>query len=521
VAGSGWTSLVIDAERGLRAVDNLPTGWLEPGRPATLQLLEAAAGEELLGHRYLAAFEQGYRWHELGDSHLILLTRGLGDIPFGGARARTRAQPTLRGVEVVLGIESLAAAGGSQTYIVTVAEQLERLGHAVTLRVIDRGPMAEHARERGLRVVGENGGLTGCDVALVLDGPSAYGIKEDLPQVPQVLVGMSDGHDLQLPPLLDGVVSCTVALSDRVAARLRAVDPNYEVVRLRQPVDTQRFVPTGALPARPRRALLLSNYLSGPRRRRLLEAWSAAGIECVCAGEPSAATLTPEQLIATSDIVVGKGRVILEAMACGRAAYLYDFAGCDGWVTPANYPALEADAFGGQATAHTGDRASLVGDLALYDPAMGDANRDLASARHGARAHAHALVELFERLAPRAEPVAAPLRELARLVRQQWRAEGNLTQLHAILDARVSELDNLHAEHGRVVEALADARAQAGRLAEQRDELIRSRASVRAELTETQTELSRIQALLDTRRARAGLAVGRAADRLRGIAHDR
>ena len=421
----------------------------------------------------------------------------------------------------MLGIESLAAAGGSQTYIVTVAEQLERLGHGVTLRAIEQGPLAERVRERGLRVVGESAALTGCDVALVLDGPSAYGIKECLPEVPQVLAGMSDVHDLQLPPLLEGVVACTVALSDRVAARLRALDPHYEVVRLRQPVDTQRFLPAGALPRRPRRALLLSNYLSGPRHQRLLEAWSAAGIECVSAGEPFAATLTPEQLIATADIVVGKGRVILEAMACARAAYVYDYPGCDGWVTPAVYPALEADAFAGQATAHTGDQASLAADLDLYDPAMGDANRDLVMARHGARTHAHALIELFERLAPRAAPVSAPLRELARLVRQQWRAEGNVMQLHAVLDARVVELDNLHAEHGRVVDALEAAREEVGRLAEQRDGLMRSQASIQAQLTETQAVLSRTQALLGTRRARAGLAVGRAADRLRGFVHDR
>ena len=37
-----------------------------------LDLLSAAAGPELLARSYQAAIEHGYRWHEFGDSHLIL-----------------------------------------------------------------------------------------------------------------------------------------------------------------------------------------------------------------------------------------------------------------------------------------------------------------------------------------------------------------------------------------------------------------------------------------------------------------
>lgn len=66
---SGYTDLVITPERGLRAVDGLVTGWHEP-ESSHLKLLEAAAGRELLERSY--AHAQDYRWHEFGDSHLIL-----------------------------------------------------------------------------------------------------------------------------------------------------------------------------------------------------------------------------------------------------------------------------------------------------------------------------------------------------------------------------------------------------------------------------------------------------------------
>jgi len=70
-AGSGWTGTVITPERGLHAVDGLLTGWHEP-QASHLQMLAAAAGEELLERSYDAALEHGYLWHEFGDSHLIL-----------------------------------------------------------------------------------------------------------------------------------------------------------------------------------------------------------------------------------------------------------------------------------------------------------------------------------------------------------------------------------------------------------------------------------------------------------------
>jgi S-adenosylmethionine:tRNA ribosyltransferase-isomerase len=70
-AASGWTSLTITPQRGVRAVDGLITGWHEPDA-SHLLLLEAVAGRALVDRSYAAAVALGYRWHEFGDSHLLL-----------------------------------------------------------------------------------------------------------------------------------------------------------------------------------------------------------------------------------------------------------------------------------------------------------------------------------------------------------------------------------------------------------------------------------------------------------------
>ena len=59
----------------MRAVDGLITGWHEPDA-SHLLLLEAIAGRALVERSYAAALAAGYRWHEFGDSHL-LLTRSI------------------------------------------------------------------------------------------------------------------------------------------------------------------------------------------------------------------------------------------------------------------------------------------------------------------------------------------------------------------------------------------------------------------------------------------------------------
>lgn len=72
VTGSaGWTDLVLGPDRPARVVNGLVTGWHAPGA-SHLSLLEAVAGGELVGAAYAEALRERYRWHEFGDSCLLL-----------------------------------------------------------------------------------------------------------------------------------------------------------------------------------------------------------------------------------------------------------------------------------------------------------------------------------------------------------------------------------------------------------------------------------------------------------------
>lgn len=344
--------------------------------------------------------------------------------------------------------------GGSESYLLTVAEQFERLGHEATLFAHEPGAGAELARSRAFHVVDENRLPDECDAALVQDAGVSLDLAARYPRARQVFVAHSESFDLQLPPQLEGLVSAVVALNDRVADRLRALAVPARVVRLRQPIDTERFVAGAPLPERPRRALLLSNNAVADRLAMLESACAELGLELARVGGEAGQTTDPRSRLVDADIVIGYGRSILEAMACGRAAYVYDRHGSDGWVTAESYPEIEAGGFAGRSGREIADPARLREELARFDPSMGPVNHDLVMAHHRANVHAQALVELLAGDGEAAALSHGGLEEMARLVRLEWRAR---------VDAQALAVDQsrLQVERYRLQRELEEARQEA------------------------------------------------------------
>ena len=349
-------------------------------------------------------------------------------------------------MQLVLSTYSLAALGGSETYLLTLAGELERLGHDVSLHAKELGEMAAVAESRGRQVVDDERALPAApDALLVQDAVSSLELAERYPELPQLFVCHADGIDLQTPPQLPGLVSAVVVFNDRVELRIRALAERAEVFRLRQPIDLDWFTPSSALNDQPQRLLILSNYMRGQRRELVEGVCRELGLDWRVTGTHGAPAGDPRADILEADIVMGYGRSILEAMACGRAAYVLDHKGGDGWVTPERYAALEADGFGGRAAPRPLTPELLRSDLAEYRPEMGIANRDLAVGFHAASRHAIDVVALLRKLAPSAAPADGPeLRELARLTRRQWQTESRVAALMRENERLHGELQRLH-----------------------------------------------------------------------------
>ncbi|HEY4098733.1 MAG TPA: hypothetical protein VGM33_24635 [Baekduia sp.] len=417
-------------------------------------------------------------------------------------------------MRIVMGLQDFSAFAGTETYTLTIADELVRLGHEVTIHPGQAGAIAVAARERGVSVETAPERLPdACDAVLAQDASSAYALAERHPDAARLFIAHSEYFAAQSPPQLPGVCHAVVVLNERVDRHVAALASPPPVVRLRQPVDLKRFGARGGQPRVARRALILGNYLRGPAAEAVVAACHDAGLEPVLSGVHTAPTHTPEQAIADVDVVIGVGRCVVEAMAGRRAAYVYGIAGGDGWVTPDTYAALEADGFGGTATDLTVDRARLAADLAAWDPEMGPVNRQLAHRHHDAAAHAAALVDVLRGLGERGPgPAARPpdqAGELARLVRAEWQswaryagAIAESTALREDREAQAAEAERLRAENEEL-------RAQSAAAAE----------SARAELTHAvaalEAERARWAAFRATRRFRLVAAVAAPLDALR------
>lgn len=414
-------------------------------------------------------------------------------------------------MRIVLSLHDFSGFAGTETYTLSVARELQDLGHETIIHAPTLGPIADAAREQGIPVVDRSEALPAtADGVLAQDSGTAFTMAARFPDAVRLQVVHSDYHALQSPPQLDGVCAAVVVMNDRVRRRVEALAHHPPVIRLRQPVDLKRFGVRGGHERRTHRALLLGNYLRGPVAEMVTDACRTAGFEPVQAGVHATPSATPERLVADADLVIGLGRCVIEAMAGRRAAYVFGIAGGDGWVTADRYAELEADGFGGTADDRPLDGATMAADLSAWDPEMGWVNRQLA-ADHGVGLHAEALVDALRTHGAHATAVATPADELARLVRVEWqtwsRYSGSLVEAADLRRALADAQARLHETTARTEAAEAELRrlqgveAAAAATAEELQTTRRERDLFRAERDAEAKRLTDFQATLRYRMA--------------------
>lgn len=343
-------------------------------------------------------------------------------------------------MRLALTIHSLEGLGGTETYVSTIGDALQRNGHEVWIYAPELGRGSDLAEEMGLRIVTRVEDLPAdLDAAIPQDAPAALDVVAVYPELPQIFVSHTELFDVGLPPQVLGAVQVVVTLYERAHSRVTAQSVQVPVEQLRQPVDIERFKPYGPLPPSARKAISFGNYLTGDRAQVVEHACELAGIEFERGGASGGAlNLRPEFALNNADIVFGKAKIVHEAMGCGRAVYVLDHNGAEGWVTAENYEALVADNFGGRNNPRPFDAESLAADLRNYDSSMGLVNRDLIVAHHDAIEHAAALTEIVRRYAGESGPKPDPANaaELARLTRVAWKHQSDSFQLRRQLEAK-------------------------------------------------------------------------------------
>jgi HAMP domain-containing protein len=359
-------------------------------------------------------------------------------------------------MRILISNHAFAGFGGTESYMLTVAEQLQRLGHETAIHAPELGAMAEFTRSRGIQVLSAAQLPDECDLILAQDAGTCYELSARYRRAKLIYIAHSYIHMLQTPPQLPDVYDALVVLNERTHEWARGLAHTEPIVRLRQPVDLMRFRTTPPHQTGKPRVFVLSWYHFGSRIEQLKRAGEQAGVELYWLTEQ---TPHPEREIARSDAVIGLGRSALDAMASSRPVVVFGPLGGDGWVTPENYPQLEADGFVGRATDSVLDEHALAAELAAWNPAMGNANRDLISRHHDVRDHAGELMALASEVVDR-----SPVRprgyetELARLVRVEWERSSDLITARWVNNQLTTERERQTQEFAELSQQLHETR---------------------------------------------------------------
>jgi hypothetical protein len=351
-------------------------------------------------------------------------------------------------MRIVHGIHSLGGTNGVQTYLITICQRLKRNGHDVSIYAAESGEGADRALAAGIPVVvGSHNLPEDFDVYFAHDVTAAYEMADFRPSVPQIFVWHGNLFDGNVTPQIPDFTRRVLSLFSRSGDRMRGMAFKPPVLDLTQPIDTTAFNIQKPIGERARKVVAVSNYLYGEPLEIARQGCELAGLEFRLIGaHGEGPSDRPQDAMNDGDIIFGKGRVIVEAMSCGRAAYVFDVFGGDGWVTKDSYESLLAGNFAGGLRSGHPTAEQLAKDLGRYDQNMGDINRQIAIERHAVNKHISAIVELCEEVVAEAgrNPIVVDQAfELHRLARTSWYHESEVFQLTRRLNEQAIQLGDV------------------------------------------------------------------------------
>lgn len=317
----------------------------------------------------------------------VELGNPLAEAGFMIKRNMERREMNTRGkcdLKILLTNHHLTDFTGSEVFTFTIADFLKRKGARITVlsKYVDDS-IRRYFEQIGVKVVQDiaNLGEDTFDVAHIHHNVMAMEVRRRFPNLPLVFLSHGVLPFLEQNPPIDIGISYYLAVSEEVREnilRLGISEQHLEIFR--NIVDSNKFSPRTVLPARPSRALILSNKLDEATEKTIKSACGRLGIATNFAGMRFG-VIHQDYLpfaINQADIVFTLGRGVIEAMMCGRVPIVLDYLGGDGMVTPDNLEHLMKRNFSSRTYNRKFDVDELVKEIELYQPSFGNVLREKA-----------------------------------------------------------------------------------------------------------------------------------------------
>ena len=320
-------------------------------------------------------------------------------------------------MKILMGLWHATGYAGTQSWNYTVAREFKKMGHDVSFYTGSRGTFAARCENEGFHVYSHLvGNRPEADIAFISQprmffvcrtcgaGPVMEVESDVIPDHPHrwkgtKCIGSKTPPKNVLPyckkvyvmhgwlphdaPLIDG--SAYITVSQETHDRLLK-SHKIESIQVEQPIDMARFIETVSLSKKPK-AISMATFAANPGV--IQKACDENGIELI---ERIGQTWNTPAMLNGVDILIGTGRGVAEAMACGRAAVVCGQHGCDGMIMPDNWKDLLRVNLSGRHT--MADPADVLAtELAKYDPANGPWARTFAEETFNPRVVAEKMLE--------------------------------------------------------------------------------------------------------------------------------
>lgn len=326
----------------------------------------------------------------------------------------------MNGLRILIANMALKDRSGTEIVTMELARGLIGRGHDVVVYSPDLGESAEALRRHGVTVVGR---LDDLDFEpQVVHGNHSVDLVQGMiafPAAAGVFVCHNPLHWLCTPPDLSRVrafVSVDRLGCARIATDLPRVRDSIRLVH--NAVDLSRYQPRPGLPARPRRALVLTKFTNCLPDIQTACQRSGLDVEFLGPGVERVVDDLHVRLM-QADIVFATARMAIEAMAVGCAVVVVDDRGLAGLVTDDVVADWRDDNFGRKILTEAITVEALAREIARYDPV--DAARVCAYVRsHNSLDRA---LSIYEEIYTQAIAANLPIdprveaREMSRLMR--------------------------------------------------------------------------------------------------------
>jgi len=280
---------------------------------------------------------------------------------------------------------TLSIRAGTELYVRDLAGALLARGHRPMAFSTILGDVADELRQNGVPVVSDLSALPQApDIVHGHHHIETMMAMLHFPGTPAVSVCHGAAMWEETPPAFPRILRY-VAVDCPTQERLEAAQvPRDHIVRILNFVDLNRFPVRAPLPARPLRAVVLSNEISESNvLPEIREACGRASLSVDVFGAASGHPLQdPGAVLGRYDVVFAKARSALEGLATGAAVVLCSAAGMGPMVTSVNVDRLRPLNFGMRCLTQPVTADAIVAALAHYNAT--DAQRVSATIRASA-----------------------------------------------------------------------------------------------------------------------------------------